>query len=106
MTIVSVVLGILAIVGSLFSYYFYVKKKLSEAIAGQIDEAEKTDQCGAEKKAQVIEQLKKLIPAFLKPFISDAILDAMVQAAFDKIEEYAKKQVEKKAKKEACDESA
>lgn len=106
LTIVSVVLGILTIVGILFSYYFYVKKKLSYAVAGQIDEAENKDECGAAKKAEVIAQLKKLIPAIFKPFISDAALDALVQAAFDKIEEYAKKQVEKKAKKEACDENA
>lgn len=106
MTIVSIVLGILTVVGTLFSYYFYIKKKLAEALAGQIDEVEDKDECGAAKKEEVIAQLKKLIPAILKPFISDAALDAMVQAAFDKIEEYAKKQLKKKAKEEEVNEGA
>lgn len=103
--ILTIVFALLTIVGIGFSYYFYIKAKITAAIAGQIDNAEIDGEVGATKKAEVIAQLQKLIPTILKPFITPAMLDALVQAAFDKIENYARKQVEK-AEKENTDESA
>lgn len=93
--ILTVVFAILTIVGSLVSYYFYIKNKITEQVAAGIDSAEIDGAKGEEKKAEVVAQLQKLIPTILKPFISTSMLDALVQMVFDKIESYAKKQVEK-----------
>lgn len=97
--ILTIVFAVLSVVGSLVSYYFYVRKKIAEAIAKEVDNAEIDGAIGAEKKAEVISQLRKLIPAFLKPFITDNLLDALIEKAFESIENYAKKQIEKKAGK-------
>lgn len=97
--ILTVAFAILTIVGIFVSYYFYVKNKITKAIAGEIDNAEKEDVEGPKKKAEVIAQLQTLIPAVLKPFITYNMLDKLVQTVFDGIERYAKKQVEKKATK-------
>lgn len=101
--ILTVVFAILSIAGILVSYYFYVKNKITKAIADEVDSAEIDDATGPEKKAEVIAQLQKLIPAVLKPFITYKMLDALVQTVFDGIERYAKKQVEKKSEKKDAD---
>jgi hypothetical protein len=98
-TILAIVFAILSIVGIVLSYYFYVRNKISTAITSQVDNAEDLEVEGEKKKAEVVLQLKNIIPVILKPFISDALLESLVQAAFDKIESYAKKQAAKKAKK-------
>ena len=72
---------------------------VGKAIADEVDNAETDDTEGPKKKAEVITQLQKLIPAVLKPFITYKMLDALVQTVFDGIERYAKKQVKKKAEK-------
>ena len=95
--------AILTIAGILVSYYFYVKNKITKAIADEVDNAEIDDVEGPAKKAEVIAQLQKLIPAVLKPFITYKMLDALVQTVFDGIERYAKKQVEKKSEKKDAD---
>ena len=95
--ILTVVFAVLTIVGIFVSYYFYIKNKITKAIAGEIDNAEIDDVEGPKKKAEVIAQLQTLIPAVLKPFITYNVLDKLVQTVFDGIERYAKKQVEKKA---------
>lgn len=97
--ILTVVFAILTIAGILVSYYFYIKSKITKAIAGEVDNAEQDDIEGPKKKAEVIAQLQTLIPAVLKPFITYAMLDKLVQTVFDGIERYAKKQVEKKVAK-------
>lgn len=95
--ILTIVFAVLSIAGILVSYYFYIKGKITKAIADEVDNAETDDTEGPKKKAEVITQLQKLIPAVLKPFITYKMLDALVQSVFDGIERYAKKQVEKKA---------
>ncbi len=100
LTIVTLVLAGLSVIGGFFSYYFYIKKKLAEKLASEIDDAEDSDKIAEEKRDLVVAQLKALIPMMFRPFITDAVLEGMVQAAFDKIEDYAKKQLEKKANKE------
>ena len=51
----------------------------------EVDNAEIDDVEGPAKKAEVIAQLQKLIPAVLKPFITYKMLDALVQTVFDGI---------------------
>ena len=100
LTIVTLVLAGLSAAGGFVSYYFYIKKKIAEKIADEINNAEDSDKVAEEKRDLVVAQLKALIPAMFRPFITDTVLEGMVQAAFDKIEEYAKKQVEKAKEKE------
>lgn len=109
--ILTIVFAVLTIIGAVVSYYLYFKNKITAAINGEIDDAEIDGKVGEEKMAEVITQLKKLIPAILRPFITDEMLQTLVQAAFDKIESYAEKQAKKQTnateeiKTEATDEN-
>ena len=67
--ILTVVFAILTIVGIFVSYYFYVKNKITKAIAGEIDNAEVDDVEGPKKKAEVIAQLQTLMTC-LKVWVS------------------------------------
>ena len=100
-TILSVVFAILTIVGALVSYYFYIKNKVTAQIAAGIDSAEIDGKAGGEKKAEVIEQLKKLIPAIFKPLLTTSVLDALVEQIFESVKSYAtKKAKEEQTEKE------
>lgn len=94
--IIAGVLLVLAFVALCVGYYFYVKSKINAAVSGSINDVENLDINGEAKKAEAVAQLSALVPAVLKPFISEKMLDAIVQAAFDKIESYAKIQIKKK----------
>lgn len=97
--VLTIVFAILSIAGILVSYYLGIKNKITKAIADEVDKAEIDEVDGPAKKAEVIAQLQKLIPAVLKPFITYNMLDRLVQTVFDGIERYAKKQVVKKEDK-------
>lgn len=94
--IISIVALVLVFVALCVGYYFYIKSKINEAVSGSINDAESLEAGGEAKKAEAVTQLSALVPAVLKPFITDKMLGAIVQAAFDKIEAYAKKQIQKK----------
>ena len=110
--ILSIVFAVLTVAGGFVSYYFYIRNKIQKQIAAEIENAEDEDTVGAEKMAQVVATLKKLVPIILKPFITDSLIESLVQAAFNAIEAYAKKQVEKSLSadeeetEEATDENA
>lgn len=106
--ILSIVFAVLTVVGGFVSYYFYIRNKLQKQIAAEIEGAEDADSIGEEKMAQVVSALKQLVPAILKPFITDNLIESLVQAAFNSIEAYAKKQIEKKSttEQEASDENS
>ena len=93
--ILNIVLAVLSIGLALLSYYFDTKRKLVEHVNGEISNAENTDKKNAEKMAFVVEQLKKIVPKFMRFLFTDKALEKIVQNAFDKIEEYAKKQTKK-----------
>lgn len=104
-TILSIVFAILTIIGTFVSYYFYIKNKITAQIAAGIDNVEIDGKAGEEKKAEVIEQLKKLVPKVLKPFFTTAVLDSLVEQIFASVKSYAiKKAQEEQAKKETEDE--
>lgn len=104
-TILSIVFAILTIIGTFVSYYFYIKNKITAQIAAGIDNVEIDGKAGEEKKAEVIEQLKKLVPKVLKPFFTSAVLDSLVEQIFASVKSYAiKKAQEEQAKKETEDE--
>lgn len=94
--IIAGVLLVLVFFALCVGYYFYVKSKINAAVSGSINDVENLDINGEAKKAEAVAQLSALVPAVLKPFISEKMLDAIVQAAFDKIEAYAKIQIKKK----------
>lgn len=94
--ILTVALGVLAVIATFISYYFYVRKKAQEAAEGAIDEAEQDDKSGEEKLEIATEQVYAIIPAILKGILTKNMIRKIVQSAFDRIERYAKKQVSKK----------
>lgn len=98
--IINILLGILAIIVSFISWYFYVKSKIYKATEGAVNDAEQDGKTAEEKLSMAVEQVYSVIPAILKPIISKEVVRGIVQAAFDKIEAYAKKQVAKKGKKD------
>lgn len=101
-TILSIVFAILTIVGTFVSYYFCIKNKITAQIAAGIDEVEIDGKAGEEKKAEVVEQLKKLIPKILKPFFTTKMLDALVEKIFASVKSYAMKKAQEQIKEEEC----
>lgn len=95
--ILSIVFAVITVALGFISYYFYIRNKLQKQIATEIDSAENLDEVGAEKMASVVSALKQLVPAILKPFITDNLIQSLVQAAFDSITAFAQKQVEKES---------
>lgn len=93
--IVSIVLGVLAVLVTFVSYYLYIRGKVYQAAAGAVDDAEQSDKTGEEKLNLAVQQIYALVPAVLKPILSEEFIRQIVQAAFDKIEAYAQKQVQK-----------
>lgn len=94
--IIAIVSLVLVFTALCLGYYFYVKSKINAAVSDSINDAENLDISGDAKKAEAVAQLAAIVPAVLKPFISEKMLATIVQAAFDKIEAYAKKQIKKK----------
>lgn len=92
---ISLILGILAAVGSLSAYYLYILGKIKSEAAGAIENAEQDGKTGKEKFCNAVDNVYALIPAPARVFIARSIVEAVIQATFDKIEEYAKKQSKK-----------
>lgn len=92
--ILNILVAVAAVVLAFVGYYFYVKNKIQAALNGEINDEENSE--AEAKRQEVVERLQALVPAVLKPFLTQKVLTALVQAAFDKIEEYAAKQVAKK----------
>lgn len=90
--IISIACSVLMIAGAGLSYYFYLKAKITNAAIDAINTAEDTDKVKEEKMAIAIDEIKKIIPSAIKPFITDSMIEAIIQHSFDKIEEFAKKQ--------------
>jgi len=97
--IITLIFGILFIVGTLLAYYFHIKEKIIKQINGEIDKAEDLEVKGPEKMAEVVLQLKQMIPVMFRPFITDKLLESLVQMAFDGITSFAEKQAKKKTTK-------
>lgn len=97
--IISIVLGVLAVIVSFVGYYFYIRSKIAKAATGAVSDAEQDGKTGEEKLQTAVDAVCALIPVILKPIISREFVKNLVQAAFDKIEEYAKKQAAKKQNK-------
>lgn len=92
----ELVSSLLIILGAGLSYYFYTKNKLSNKVNEIVNIAEDSDKVANEKMKLAVNELSKIIPTVLKPFITKQALETLIQKAFDQIEVYAQKQLNKK----------
>ena len=88
----TILSSVLTIGAAIFAYYLYVKKNISEKAVELINNAEDLDVVGAEKKAIVVAELYRMVPAAFKGFITTDVLDGLVQMLFEQIQAFAKKQ--------------
>lgn len=93
--IISVLLGIVSVLVTLVSYYFYIRGRITGAVSGAINDAEQADKTGEEKLELAVEQVYFLVPVLFKAIITKTFVRQLVQETFNKIEEYAVKQAMK-----------
>ncbi len=93
--IINIVLVVLGVIITFFTYYFKIKAKLQSSVNGSINDAEEDGVDGKEKMARVVNDLYSLVPVAYKMIFTKEFIEKLVQKAFDKIEEYAKKQTKK-----------
>lgn len=97
---VSAVLGAAAcfLLGGLALYY-QASAKLKGAVSGLISEAEAlyndAARAGGVKHAYVTEKLYRMLPVFLKPILTKAVISSIVDNAFASIQDYARQQLDK-----------
>lgn len=97
-TIIYIIEAAAYIIIGFVATYFSANATLRGKVVGFIDAAEAlyTDtKSGGQKFQYVIGQLYALLPAFLRPFIPQALLAAFVQGIFNQVDAYAKKQLDK-----------
>lgn len=94
--ILTVVSSITSIVAIVVGYYQYTKKKIEKEALDAINKAEDSDKIGEEKMKEAVETVYSMLPAVIKPFVSEKMVETLIQGVFDKVEEYARKQLEKK----------
>lgn len=94
-TIINYILGIIAVIISFVSYYFYIRSQVISAATKAVDDAEQEDKTGEEKLNQATEQVYSLVPVILKGIITKQFVKHVIQDTFDKIQNYAKKQINK-----------
>lgn len=100
--ILNIALTVLGIVAGFAVTYYKTNTKLQGKAAALIDEAEgmytDSTKAGGRRFDWVVDQLYRLIPAALKPFISRDKVGDIVQAAFDWAQAFATKQLDKVTK--------
>lgn len=102
MQIVDIVVFVLCIVVYVVMAYFRVRGNVVEMVAELIAAAETTGLAGSEKMAQVVARLAEIVPAPLKGFLTEKMLQSIAQRIFDWMKQYALNYIE--AKKEASEE--
>lgn len=101
--ILTIVFAIITVIISVISYYLYIRKKITEAATGAVNNAEDLPTDGEAKKTAAVDAIYSIIPVIVKPLFSKVFIAQIVQAAFDKIEAYAKKQIAKKTSAKSDD---
>lgn len=89
---IDILLGVVAILITLFSYYLSIRYKVREAAEGAINAAEELSQIGEEKMAIAVEQIYSMLPLVVKPLFSKAFIEQVIQEVFDSMERYVKTQ--------------
>ena len=96
--IINIALAALALVVGFLVTYYKGNNKLVKAVAGYIAEAETTytsAKSGGVKMQYVVGKLYALLPAVVRPFIPESVVQTIAQAIFDQVSAYAKLQLDK-----------
>lgn len=97
------VLYIMALILGGLALWYKGNSKLNGKVAALITaaEAEYRDsvKAGGQKFEWVVDQLYRMIPAAIRPFVSRNLVDTVVQSTFNAVEGYAKLQLDKLADK-------
>lgn len=93
--VVEIVLCMLSIILTFFSYYLFIKNKIRQSAEDAVNNAEELDKIGKEKMKIAVAQVRNVIPISLKPFFSEELIEQIIQEIFDKMKCFAEKQVEK-----------
>lgn len=96
--IINIILGIVAVLGSFISYYYYIKSVLQKAANDAINNAEHDGTTGEEKLELATTTVYSLVPKFMRTTITKNLVKSLVQSAFDKIDAYAKQIINKDSK--------
>lgn len=99
LTAVSCVLFVAALIITFIVYYYKIKAYVTEHMADEIADAEEgadeTDGKGQEQLEKVVEDLYRLVPKILQPFITEKLLTKIVQLVFNGMKKFAEKQAKK-----------
>lgn len=101
--IVNIIFVVISLVLVLVSAFYHGKSKVFSKIAGLILDAESTYGAGtgSVKMTYVVGELYNLLPAVIRPFLPQALLQTIVQAVFDNIQYFAQMQIKQlEAKKD------
>ena len=93
--VVEIVLCMLSIILTFFSYYLFIKNQIRQTAEDAINNAEELDKIGKEKMKIAVAQVRNVIPIALKPFFGEELIEQIIQEIFDKMKCFAEKQVEK-----------
>lgn len=107
--IINIVLAVLTVIVGFLATYFKGNSKLYSRVASYIALAEATytdASSGGLKMQYVIGRLYALIPAVIRPFIPESVIQTIVQTVFDQVAAYATKQLDKAATKVTEDTAA
>ncbi len=75
--------GIALVVGAIRLGYKTAVKNLAYELVCKAEDSIMGQGQGAKKKKQVFEALRAALPDWLKPFITDEVLDTVIEHAFD-----------------------
>lgn len=96
MQIVDIVVAVLCVIGYAVMIYFKVRGNVVEAVAELIAAAETTGLAGSDKMAKVVAELAGMVPAPLKGFLTEKMLQSIAQSIFDRMKQYALNYIEAK----------
>lgn len=98
-TVLNIILIIGMIILGAIAAYYRANAKLKEKVAELIDQAEGmyTDATkqGGKRFEWVVERLYSIIPAWLKPLLTQQAVGKIVQNVFDWMDSFAKRQADK-----------
>lgn len=96
--IVNIGFAILFLIAGFLSIYYQGNSKLTKAVSGFIAEAEATytsAASGGVKMQYAVGKLYSLLPAVVRPFIPESVIQVIAQSVFDQIAAYAKIQLDR-----------
>lgn len=102
-TVISIIQILLYIILGGLALYFQANAKLKGTVSALISDAEleykDTVKAGGLKHEYVVTVLYNMLPAYLKPIITKAMVSTIVDNAFTSIEAYTNQQLDKAVNK-------